>query len=34
MLMSELEYTGIIEMLAALEGRFRVRVAKGERAAA
>jgi fructose 1,6-bisphosphatase len=32
--MNELEYTGITEMLGALEGRFRVRVETGERAAA
>ena len=30
--MSELEYTGITEMLAGLDGRFRVRGEKGERA--
>jgi fructose 1,6-bisphosphate aldolase/phosphatase len=30
--MSELEYTGITEMLARLDGRFRVRGEKGERA--
>ncbi len=32
--MSELEHTGIVDTHASLEGRFRVRAAEGERAAA